>query len=143
MDTLYSIVKETHSGFRWIVLVLAIAVAIDFIIGWTSKKKFARLDNTLSLLYMISCDIQLLIGLSLYFFLSPVTQNAMQFGLHQDDPKVMFFGVEHPITMILAIACAHVGRATSKKATTDSSKFKRGTIWFVLSLILLLARMPW
>ncbi len=143
MDTLYSTVKDLHSGVRWIVLLLAIAAVVDFVIGWRGKKNFGRLDNMISLLYMISCDIQLLIGLTLYFFLSPVTQNAMQFGLHQDDPNVMFYGVEHPVTMMLAIVCAHVGRISSKKATTDASRFKRGTIWFALSLILLLARMPW
>jgi len=144
MDTIYSTVKDVHSSFRWIVLALAVAVIVIFAIGWFSKKKFGRLDNTLSLLYMISCDLQLMLGLTLYFFLSPITQSAIQFGsLQMEDPNVRFFAIEHPITMILGIACAHIGRISSKKGLTDSSKFKRGTIWFLLSLILIVSRMPW
>jgi len=144
MDPIYSTVKDVHGSFRWVVLALAVLSIVDFAMGWIRKKNFGRLDNTLSLLYMIACDLQLMLGLTLYFFLSPTTQNALQFGTSQfSDPKVFFFAVEHPATMILGIACAHIGRVVSKKATTDESKFKRGAIWFALSLILILARMPW
>lgn len=144
MDTIYSTVKDVHSSFRWILLLVAVLTTAGFIIGWLGKKKYGRLDNTLSLLYMICCDLQLLLGLILYFFLSPVTQSAIQFGsLQLEEPNVRFFAIEHPITMILGIACVHIGRISSKKGATDSSKFKRGTIWFVLSLLLILSRMPW
>jgi hypothetical protein len=143
MDSLYSFIKEAHSGWRWIVLVLAIAAVIDFAMGLISKRSFKPIDNRLSLFYMISCDIQLLLGLLLYFVLSPVTQSAFQDGNEMSDPTARFYAVEHPVTMLLAIVFAHVGRIASKKASADSKKFQRGLIWFLLSLIFMLSRMPW
>jgi hypothetical protein len=64
-------------------------------------------------------------------------------GAQLEDSKALFFAIEHPATMLLGIISAHIGRVACKKATTDTSKFKRGAIWFTLSLILILARMPW
>lgn len=143
MDSLYPFIKEAHSGWRWIVLVLAIAVVIDFAMGLFSKRSFKSLDNRLSLFYMISCDIQLLFGLLLYFVLSPLTQSAFEGGNVMSDPIVRFHVVEHPVTMLLAIVFAHIGRIASKKASADGKKFQRGLIWFLLSLIFMLSRMPW
>jgi hypothetical protein len=143
MDSMYNFVKEAHSGWRWIVLVLAIAAVIDFAMGLMSKRSFKPIDNRLSLFYMISCDIQLLLGLLLYFVLSPVIQNAFKEANVMSDPHARFVVVEHPVTMFLAIVFVHIGRIASKKAPADKKKFQRGLIWFLLSLIFILAGIPW
>jgi hypothetical protein len=144
MDSLYLTVRDVHSSLRWIVLLVAVIVFAAFLWGWLRKKKFNRLENSLSLLLMIVMDVQLLIGLALYFFLSPITQSALQFGRYQlEDANVRFYALEHPLTMILAIAFAHIGRIAIKKAEVDSVKFRRGTLWFGLSLLFMLSRMPW
>jgi uncharacterized membrane protein len=144
MEQLYLPVKEIHNILRWLVLALAVITIVKYFMGWMSKSQFKTLDNRLSLFYVSSLDLQLLLGLFLYFFLSPVTQSVMQLGDAQlEDPKARFFAIEHPATMLLGIICAHIGRVACKKASTDNMKFKRGVIWFTLSLILILSRMPW
>ena len=143
MQSIYPFIKEAHSGWRWILLILAVAAVIDFAVGLIGKRSFKSIDNRLSLFFMISCDVQLLLGLLLYFVLSPLTQSAFQNSNMMSDPTARFYAIEHPVIMLLAIAFAHIGRITSKKAPADRKKFQRGLIWFLLSLILMLSRMPW
>lgn len=144
MEQLYLPIKEFHSGLRWIILALAAIVVIKYLAGWVGKKRFTSLDNKLSLFYVSALDIQLLLGLVLYFFLSPVTLSAIQFGGYAiDDPNVRFYAMEHPVTMVLAIIIAHIGRVMVKRSKTDHAKFMRGTLMFGLSVIFMLSRMPW
>ncbi|HYV94431.1 MAG TPA: hypothetical protein VE978_21845 [Chitinophagales bacterium] len=140
MEQLYLPVKEIHNILRWVVLALAVITIVKYFMGWMSKSSFKSLDNRLSLFYVSSLDLQFLIGLLLYFFLSPLTHPG---NVDMDNANSRFFAIEHPATMLLGIIFAHVGRVASKKATTDTTRFKRGAIWFILSLIMILARMPW
>ncbi|HZX74240.1 MAG TPA: hypothetical protein VFE57_07465 [Cyclobacteriaceae bacterium] len=139
MEQYYSIVKDIHSYLRWIILALAIITVLKYLVGWLGKKKFVSIDDRLSLFFVSSLDLQLLLGLVLYFFLSPVTQSGSQF----DPATVRFYTMEHPMIMLLAIILAHVGRVLVKKSASDNIRFKRGTIFFGLSLLLILSRMPW
>jgi hypothetical protein len=143
MDTLYNTLSEVHALIRWLVLVLAIAIVVDFAIGWISKKKFGRMEELFSLAYLITVDVQLLIGLSLYFFLSPTVRQAFSEGFDMSDAPTRFTVLEHPLTMLLAIAFVHIGRVMVKQAASDESKFKKGLIWFGLALVFILSRMPW
>jgi putative Ca2+/H+ antiporter (TMEM165/GDT1 family) len=89
-------------------------------------------------------DLQLLSGLILYFFLSPITKLAMSdFGAAMKDAGLRFYAVEHISMMLIAVVLVHIGRAKSKKAKTDSGKFKIATIFFLIALVLMLAAIPW
>jgi len=143
MDDLYPLIKEFHSVMRWLVLALSVIVVMNFILGAVSKKVYDKVENLLTLFYIISVDIQLVMGLLLYFFLSPVTKSLFEGNSTMDDATTRFYAVEHPAMMLLAIVFAHIGRAVSKKGATDVIKFRRGLIWFGLSLICMLVRMPW
>ena len=144
MEQLYLPVKDIHSYLRWIILALIVVVVIKYVMSWLSKNKFTSLDSRLSLFLVTALDIQFLLGLCLYFLLSPFTKSGMAFSsTAMSDPQTRFYAVEHPVTMLLAIVFAHVGRSMMKKASTDESKFKKGSLWFGLSLLFMLSRMPW
>ena len=92
---------------------------------------------------MISCDIQLLLGLILYF-------TGMWFeSLKAHPSEVMknaaerFFAVEHASMMIIAWLLVHVGRSMVKRGTTDAQKHKRTLIYFGIALIIILLMIPW
>jgi hypothetical protein len=92
---------------------------------------------------MISCDIQLLLGLVLYF-------NGSWFNLLKTSAKEVmkdgasrFFAVEHISMMIIAWLLVHLGRSMVKRADTDAQKHKKSLIWFGIALILILAMIPW
>ena len=143
MDDPYLLIKEFHSLFRWLVFALAVIVVMNFVLGAVSKKVYDKVENLLTLFYIISCDIQLLIGLLLYFVFSPITKSVFEGISPMGDASTRFYAVEHPLTMLLAIVFAHVGRSVSKRPAPDIVKFRRGLLWFSLSLICMLARMPW
>ena len=138
--TAYEIFLTAHSYLRWVVLILAAVTVLKYLIGSVGKKSFTSSDNKISLFYSIAMDIQLIVGLVLYLFLSPITNS---FHIDMKDTFSRFWGMEHIVMMILAVAFVHIGRVMVKKAKTNSSKFNRGIIYFLLSIIIMLAAIPW
>jgi F0F1-type ATP synthase membrane subunit c/vacuolar-type H+-ATPase subunit K len=140
----FRIVLEAHSGFRWLALLLAIVLVIKSLIGLTSKSSYQKLDNTLAVAFVGMMHLQAIIGLILYFFLSPITTNAiknMKWAMKVAD--IRFWAVEHGVIMIAAIAFAQIGRSISKKATSNPAKFKKQLIFFGISLACMLVGIPW
>jgi len=141
---MYSGILVLHNTLRWLIL-LSIAVTIfKYLTGWLGKQPWKKIDNILGIVFTSLMDLQLLIGLSLYFFLSPVTKMAMSdFGAAMKDDTLRFYAVEHISIMVIAVALVHVGRAKSKKAKMDVDKFRIASIFFLAALVLILAGIPW
>ncbi len=133
-----------HNILRWLVLILGIVAVVRAYIGWFGKKEWSDLDDKLGLGFTISIDVQFLLGLLLYFFLSPITTNAFaNFGAAMSDSGTRYFLVEHSLMMLIAIIVAHIGRSRAKKADTDVGKFKQAAIFYTIALLLILAAIPW
>lgn len=141
---LYSILLPVHSILRWLLLIAAVgSVALAFI-GWFGKKPWTKTDDKLGLAFTSLMDLQLLIGLILYGFLSPITLTAFQnFGGAMGNTAMRFFAVEHIFMMVIAAVFAHIGRALSKKGASDLVKHRRAAIWFGLALLVVLVAIPW
>lgn len=92
---------------------------------------------------MISCDIQLLIGLILYFTGMWFENIKTNTSAVMKDPAERFFAMEHALMMIIAWLLVHVGRSMVKRADTDAQKHKRTLIWFGIALLLILVMIPW
>ena len=58
-------------------------------------------------------------------------------GAAMKEPALRFWTVEHAIIMILAVVFITIGRAKSKKAKTDELKHKKGAIFYLLALLLI------
>ena len=98
----------------------------------------------IGLSYTIVMDVNLLLGLLLYILFSPITKAAFaNFGAAMGDSTLRFFAVEHIFGMVVAVILAHVGRALSKKATEPVKKYRAAAIWYTLSLLVILAMIPW
>ena len=140
---MYEIFLFIHSWLRWIVLLLALLVIVKSFLGWQGKKTYSGGDNALSASFMGVMHLQLLIGLVLYFFLSPITTSAFQnFGGAMKAASIRYWAVEHIFVMLLAVIVAQIGRTRSKKANTDVKKFKNVTLYYLIALILMLSRIP-
>lgn len=63
--TPYTILREAHSGIRWIVVLLLLVVLIKSLVSWLSKSDYTRLDRQLWLGLVNAMGIQLLLGLIL------------------------------------------------------------------------------
>lgn len=144
MNDAYTIVLALHNIVRWFVVLLGLAAAGMALYGWFGKKSWTNLDNQLGLYYTIAVDTQVLLGLLLYFLLSPITKAAFSdFGASMADADVRFWSVEHIAVMILVLVLAHVGRSRSKKAATDTGKFKNAAIFFTIAAVITLLGIPW
>lgn len=140
MDTLVTI----HSLLRWAIVLTGIWAIIRAIKGVSGNSAYTSADKKAGLFFMISLDIQLLVGIVLYF-ISPRAMGAFQANgsAVMKDSILRYFAVEHVIVAIVAIALVHIGRSKVKKATSDAQKHKLSLIFFAIALILLASRIPW
>jgi hypothetical protein len=140
---LLSITLILHSLLRWVVLATGVAAAVRGIMGGKGKTWTAA-DSRAGLLFVTVLDLQFLLGLLLYVFLSPTVRTAfVNIGAAMKDPMLRFFLVEHAAGMIIAITLAHIGRARTKKALPDDRKFRAAAIFYTLALVVILLSIPW
>lgn len=131
-----------HNIFRWLILLFALIVLIGSASGMGGNKTFTPGNKRMALFLMISCDIQLLLGLILYFgygWLHILTSNSNV----MTNTSLRFFALEHSVAMIIAIVLIHIGYSAVKKNITDKAKFTR-LFWFTLiALVIIFASIPW
>jgi ammonia channel protein AmtB len=137
--------NHAHNFLRLVVLILALLTIIKSYKGMSSKKAFTAADKKMPLFFMISMDIQLLLGLALYFTGAWGLKNIQNLGMGEvmKDANSRFFAIEHTIGMLLAIVFAHVAYVFAKKQMDDTAKFKKIFIFSLLSLVVMLASIPW
>ena len=136
------IVLILHSLFRWAVLLFGFWTLLNAITGFFGKRTYTAGDNRSNLLFMISCDIQLLIGLILYFT-NGWFDRLKDLGNNMKDPANRFFTMEHMSLLIVAWVLVHIGRSAVKRADTDAAKHKKMLIFFGIALLLILVSIPW
>jgi hypothetical protein len=137
----YSLV--IHSILRWAVLLFGVWAVFAALSGVFSKRAYNNGDNRSGLLFMIFCDIQLLLGLILYFTGLWFEKVKAGMGEVMKDPAERFFAVEHALMMIIAWLLVHIGKSAVKRADTDAGKHKRALIFFGIALIIILMMIPW
>lgn len=140
---MYPTLLALHSLVRWLVLASLIFAVIRGYKGWTGKKKFTPLDNSIRHWTATFAHIQLLLGLWLYF-ISPLVEyfvHNFKRAVHQRDTR--FFGMEHSLMMLIAIIIITIGSAKAKRKQTDDEKFKTIVIWFGIGLFIILTSIPW
>jgi hypothetical protein len=141
---MYPILLSIHNIVRWAALLLGVIVFVRAIFGFFSRRGWEELDRKLGIYFTSAIDIQLLLGLLLYLFFSPITKQVFSdFGGVMSNSGLRFYAIEHSVTMILALVFAHLGSALSKKASEPRSKHLNAAIWFGLSVLLMLIGMPW
>ncbi len=141
---MYNFILLLHNITRWVVLIFGVLAVIRAFYGWFGNKPWEQIDNRLGLGYTISMDIQLVLGLLLYFIFSPITQAAFQdFGAAMADANLRYFAVEHLFLMVIALIFIHLGRVLSRRAENDKKKHQRSAIFFTIGLLLILAGIPW
>jgi heme A synthase len=139
---MYSAVLLIHSWLRWLALVAVVGVALAAVRNRVEGDR--SIADRWGLVAMMTLDLQMLLGLLLYFALSPFTTEAVQnFSAAMNNPQLRFWAVEHSSSMFAAVILAHVGRALARKARTPSAKRTRLLICFGLATALILLGMPW
>lgn len=127
-----------HSWLRWAVILFGIAAVIALLV-----RREGRPAARLSLFFVISLDLQLLLGLVLWA-IGPYFRALLDApGEVMGSGILRFWGVEHGFAMIVAVALAHVGRVAARRAATPESAGRRTVVFFVIALLIVLAATPW
>src|SRR3569623_984866 len=90
-----------HDLIRWLFLLFGFWAVICAISGMTTKRKYTAGDSRGNFFFMLSMDIQLLIGLILYFN-NGWFESLKHIGESMKDPMVRLFTIEHEVMMIIA-----------------------------------------
>lgn len=141
---MYNFIKEAHSGWAYLVLILLLVAVVNALIGFSSNKAFSAKDRKISLFGLIATHIQLLLAMFLYF-LSPYYDQlkANGMGFIMKDTDLRLYLIEHPLINLIAIILVTVGWSKHKSAVTDKAKFKSIWLMYLIALILILSRIPW
>lgn len=139
------IVQFIHSYWAYLVLLVLVLATFNALIKFFGDKEFDAKDFRISLFALITMHIQLLIGIVLYFmkdYFSMIEQ-AGGMGEVMKNSGLRNLVVEHPLTMIIAVVLITIGYSKHKKKLTSKSKFKMLAIFYTLTLVLVLAKIPW
>lgn len=118
-----------HSLWRWVVLLAAVVALIGALGGWLGALSPALAARRAGTFYTIALDSQLLLGVILWvgkgWYVTPG-----------------YFRLEHPLTMLLAIAVAHVGQVLARRASAPTAAARIITIATAVSLALVIVGIP-
>ena len=135
---MYEFLRATHSIIRYIILLGGIGAIVTIIMAMRHR---VRLFSTI---FLVSCHIQLVIGLLLYFVYTD------WFTMLKDNSKVVmknsmyrFFAMEHTLMMLIAIVLVTIGHSKLKKALNNNGKLKPSLILFIIAIVIMLAAIPW
>jgi hypothetical protein len=139
---MYSFVLALHSWVRWIALVAGIGATMAALTD-SSRARNGRAEGW-GIALVTAVDIQFLLGLLLYFVVSPNMQAIREhFGEAMRLRVPRFWAVEHLTMMIAAVVLAHVGRVLARKAATPRARRTSMLVCYGLATILMLAGIPW
>jgi hypothetical protein len=139
---MYAPLLFAHSWLRWIIVLLAVAAIISAA-GKRGNGAWSKSDDRLSLWLTLTVDIQIVLGLILYFVATPHFSRLLHGGASiMSDRIARYWAVEHVVGMIIAIALVHVGR--KKVKNSPQSDRARLTFKFIgLALLVMLLSLPW
>jgi hypothetical protein len=134
---MYDIGLLLHSWNRWILVLLTLWVLVEAVRAVGGKGTVCR---KVGLFWLISADVQLLLGFILYG-LSPYITQLREVGMGEAmrSPILRFWTVEHLTTAMIAIVLIHVAFKTIKKQ--GSPKKILGLT--IAALVFLAATIPW
>ena len=131
-----------HSILRYFILLFAVIVVVQSLIGMLGKKAFGKGNKMTALFLLICCDLQLLLGLSLYYG-TVIATGMLSSGDVMKDPGKRFWAVEHSVGMLVGIILVHIGYVVAKKNIDSDRKFKRLFWCIFIALGIFVAMIPW
>jgi hypothetical protein len=140
---MYTIILALHSWIRWLALFAGVAATIAVSRDASSRGPTSQSDR-FGVIFTAALDVQLLLGLLLYFVVSPnMAEIRAHFGEAMKDPVARFWAVEHITTMLGAVIAAHVGRVLGRKTADANSRRMKLFICYGIATLLMFIAVPW
>jgi hypothetical protein len=140
---MYEFILTLHSWLRWAVLLLGILAISGSYKGWKLALPYTGMNAKINKWFISSLHTQLVLGLLLYFGMSPMMKGILaDFGGSMKVAELRFWSVEHLMGMIIGIAIAQIGSIKAKRQPTDALKYKTAYVWFTVGLLIILLMIP-
>jgi len=123
-----------------IAVILLLALVVSIVITAANFAGNKPYNRKIALLGFIASHIQLLVGIILYFVMK---YPSMISGAAMKNPELRLKLIEHPLTMIIGIVLISVGYIKAKKIENPKQANKTVLIFYIIGLILILARLPY
>jgi len=139
------ILKNIHSYWAYLVLIVLILASVNSIVGVVAKKEYNPKDFRLALLGLIVTHLQFVFGIILYFVSSKIQWFNDDITIKEimKSKELRLYNVEHPSVMLIAIVLLTIGYSKHKKKLVSGPKFKSLAIFYTLALLLIISRIPW
>ncbi|HUN21978.1 MAG TPA: hypothetical protein PK299_02460 [Anaerolineales bacterium] len=132
MTSLYQLfLLPIHNLNRWVALIALVALTVYGIWGVVQKREFGKEGRTLLSIATISIDVQLLLGLLIWFF----SAQLQAFMAGDRSSAIRTFVIEHPLMGIITMILIHVGSVKVKKDDTSLGKNRKAAIWGGVTLL--------
>ncbi len=127
-----------HNFLRWAVLITGLIAVVRTLPLLSAGKNAPAVpgQRKAGLFYLVFCDLQLVLGLALYFMRGWAGQ--LSAGSVMKNPVTRYWAVEHALTMMIAIVLVHVGYSGIKKGAG-----RRAAWLFLIALVLFIINTPW
>ncbi len=142
MTILYTILQHAHSGLRYVVIALLLLAILRAFRKRSGGSLYEGKDK-LALYAFIATHVQLLLGLVLYFGLSPLVRLEGGMKAIMGDSVTRFYTVEHLTGMLIAIALITIGYIKAKKQVELNKGWKTIGVFYSLGLLLIMLSIPW
>jgi hypothetical protein len=140
---MYGFVLIAHSWLRYVVLALGVLLIALALRCMRSRASWSVRDARVHQAFVSALDTQFLLGALLYLWLSPITSAAFaDFGAAMKNAHLRFFGLEHAVTMFVAVAVAHIGRVRAYKKP-EAQRARTVLVFQLIWLALTCAAIPW
>jgi ABC-type glycerol-3-phosphate transport system permease component len=140
---MYIITLFIHSWTRWLLLILLVFFVLRAVLAYVTQGKFRNIDQITNMTVVSFAHIQLLVGFILYMLSPTVTVFTAMFSESIHERSLRFFGMEHPLAMLISIVVISVGAYLIKRSKFDNRKFKLAIIFYGISLVMILISIPW
>lgn len=140
---MHAVLLGAHNLLRWAVLLAAAFALLRAYRGWLGRRAWERADRAAGLLFGISLDVQVLLGVVLYLFVSPITRGALGdlAGAFQS-AGLRFFVFDHVIGMLVALALVHIGSARARRAA-GAQAHRQAALFYTPAALAVLLTIPW
>jgi hypothetical protein len=129
------IVLFAHSVVRWAVLACAAWAAFAALSGLRGRRAFTRKARVPGVVLAGVADVQLLLGLSMWLWLSP---NAITAG-----GRSHYWTFVHPLAGIAVVALVHIGSVKARRTLDDAGRWRTSFQFYVAALIVAVLGVPW
>jgi len=135
---MYIGIKHLHSTLAYVLLAGLIVSILYVLFAYLQGKQYNR---KMALVGLICAHVQLLVGLVAYF-VSPYGVSNVSSAAMKDSIARLYF-LEHPVTMLIAVALITVGYSRAKRQPNPRKQNGGVLVFYLIALILILSRIPW